>query len=757
MSETIKATLLWGLKKVLTLVAALALLLWGLALLSFNTSDTSPNNVALQEPQNLLGGAGALIADTSLQMIGIGVAALFIFLARQIITFWQLGMFATTRKQLFAVFLALLGLSFSHALWPLGVSAEAPQAGGILGQVLLSPAQMALALLPASFAPYMQPLAYSVGLLIFLISVMLGLYSAGWLAQSISRLKQIIGLIWHGCYRMIIFLIRREGAHAKTKSKRKISSPRKKPVSEGSQAEEQDQEVENSSSKPSSPKSRGRSGAGKFKLPPLSLLQPHKNAQASEPDPKSLEENATRLEEVLNEFGIVGDIKDVRTGPVVTLYELEPGPGIRSSRVVGLAEDIARSMGAISCRVAPVPGANIIGIELPNEARQTVSLHELLNSTAYKKSEFHLALALGKDIGGAPVLTDLARMPHLLVAGTTGSGKSVGVNSMILSLLYRLTPEECRLILVDPKMLELSIYDGIPHLLAPVVTDPKKAVVALKWAVQEMENRYRKMAKMNVRNIDGYNERMAEAIAKDRPLSRQVQTGFHPETGEAIYEMEEIVPEKLPYIVVIIDEMADLMMVAGKDIEAAVQRLAQMARAAGIHVITATQRPSVDVITGTIKANFPSRISFKVTSKIDSRTILGEQGAEQLLGQGDSLFMDTASSRRVHSPFVSDAEVESVVEFLKAQAIPEYIESVTAAPPEENDDTEQSKEDAAHSLYDQAVAIVARDRRASTSYIQRRLSIGYNRAATLIEQMEDEGVISPPNASGKREVLVEDH
>ena len=492
-----------------------------------------------------------------------------------------------------------------------------------------------------------------------------------------------------------------------------------------------------------------------YELPPLRLLTEHKKPrQTSNLSKDALEANARMLETVLADFGIKGTIGQVRPGPVVTLYELEPAAGVRSSRVVGLADDIARSMSAVSARVAPVPGSNVIGIELPNQTRELVSLRELLSSSDFESGKAKLTMALGKDIGGAPVMSDLAKMPHLLVAGTTGSGKSVGINTMILSLLYRLTPDQCRLILVDPKMLELSVYDDIPHLLAPVVTEPKKAVVALKWVVQEMENRYRKMAKIGVRNIDGFNERMRDAQSTGETLSRRVQTGFDPESGEAIYEDEIIETEILPFIVVVIDEMADLMMVAGKEIEAAVQRLAQMARAAGVHLITATQRPSVDVITGTIKANFPSRISFQVTSKIDSRTVLGEQGAEQLLGQGDMLYMGGGGRvQRVHGPFVSDEEVEKVVSFLKKQGVPEYIEQVTQEP-EEAPDMEISSGD---DLYDQAVAIVTRDGRASTSYVQRRLSIGYNRAARLIEQMEEQGVISPPNHAGKREILAGKH
>ncbi len=493
-----------------------------------------------------------------------------------------------------------------------------------------------------------------------------------------------------------------------------------------------------------------------FQLPQLSLLSPPPASGVNnEHRPGELEVNARQLEGVLEDFGVKGDIINVCPGPVVTLYELEPAPGIKSSRVISLADDIARSMSAVSARVAVVPGRNAIGIELPNISRETVFLREMLSSSDFEKAKGKLPVCLGKTIGGEPIIVDLARMPHLLIAGTTGSGKSVGINTMILSLLYRMTPEQCRLIMIDPKMLELSVYDGIPHLLSPVVTDPAKAVVALKWAVREMEDRYRKMSKIGVRKLDGFNTRVAEANKKGETITRTVQTGFDRETGEAIYESESFELEPLPFIVIVVDEMADLMMVAGKDIEGAIQRLAQMARAAGIHLIMATQRPSVDVITGTIKANFPTRISFQVTSKIDSRTILGEQGAEQLLGMGDMLYMAGGGRlRRLHGPFVNDNEVEDVVRHLKEQGAPDYLESVTEEPEEVEGLSELGS--SGDELYDRAVNIVLSDRKASTSYIQRRLSIGYNRAATLIERMELEGVISPANHAGKREVLVGD-
>ncbi len=504
-------------------------------------------------------------------------------------------------------------------------------------------------------------------------------------------------------------------------------------------------------------------GSDEYRFPPLDLLGEPDPADANQIDQEALAQNARLLETVLQDFGVKGEIVQVRPGPVVTLYELEPAAGVKSSRVIGLADDIARSMSAIAARVAVVPGRNVIGIELPNSRRETVHLHEILASSDFEKNTGKLNMSLGKDIGGTPVIADLSKMPHLLIAGTTGSGKSVGVNAMILSLLYRMKPEECRFIMIDPKMLELSIYDGIPHLLTPVVTDPHKAVVALKWAVREMEDRYRAMSQVGVRNIAGYNKRIKEAAAKGEQLTRRVQTGFDPETGKPIFEDQELPMEPLPFIVIIVDEMADLMLVAGKDVEASIQRLAQMARAAGLHLIMATQRPSVDVITGTIKANFPTRISYSVTSKIDSRTILGEMGAEQLLGQGDMLYMGQGGRlQRVHGPFVSDEEVESIVKHLRDQGDPAYLETVTEEPEEDPVAAYMAGGNAGaggggsdDDLYNQAVGIVLREKKASTSFIQRKLSIGYNRAARIIEQMEENGVVSAANHVGKREVLME--
>jgi len=544
------------------------------------------------------------------------------------------------------------------------------------------------------------------------------------------------------------------------------ASPSLAPLSDAD-LDEDDDDVDETPSAIRAPRKKAvsratpRKSSDKFELPPISVLTLPKASDRQPLNKSELDANSRALEGVLSDFGVRGEIVKAHPGPVVTLYELEPAPGIKSSRVIGLADDIARSMSALSARVAVVPGRNAIGIELPNPHREKVYLRELLAAKDGNESVAKLPLCLGKNIGGESIIVDLARMPHLLIAGTTGSGKSVAINTMILSLVYRLRPDQCRLIMVDPKMLELSVYDGIPHLLTPVVTDPKKAVVALKWAVREMEERYKKMSKLGVRNIDGYNARLSEAKSKGEELTRTVHTGFDKESGKAIYEDEKLDLDPLPYIVIIVDEMADLMMVAGKDIEGAVQRLAQMARAAGLHVILATQRPSVDVITGTIKANFPTRISFQVTSKIDSRTILGEMGAEQLLGQGDMLYMAGGGRiSRVHGPFVSDEEVEKVVRHLKTQGAPEYLEAVTAEEPVDEDgavfDASAMGGDGGGDLFAQAVAIVKRDRKASTSYIQRRLQIGYNRAASLMERMELEGIVGQPNHAGKREILVEE-
>jgi S-DNA-T family DNA segregation ATPase FtsK/SpoIIIE len=773
------------------------------ALITHDPTDPSWNTAGPSEARNLLGYPGALISDVLSQSLGLANLALVTVLAAWGFRFMSQRPVDGLAIRIAALPLALLVLADVLAalpapdFWPLRSGL-----GGFSGE-LLARQLIALDLVEPAYRPYVDACLGVIAVMTILwchgvtwgewLSFMRKLPSRVWRAVKIggrggqigsravgAGLGATAGLARRG---LEAARARREpslGANEASPLKRtrveeapgeklQPRSPAPEPATApekpaGPQVETQADSARSKRRAAARQESLDLAPAGEYRMPQLSLLAPPSAEVSGGPDKDTLEANARMLESVLQDFGVKGEIVKVRSGPVVTLYELEPAPGTKSSRVIGLADDIARSMSAISVRVAVVPGRNVIGIELPNANREMVYLREIFEAAGYEKSGAKLPIALGKDIGGTPVVVDLAKMPHLLIAGTTGSGKSVAVNTMILSLLYRLTPEQCRLIMVDPKMLELSIYDGIPHLLSPVVTDPKKAVVALKWAVREMETRYRAMSKLGVRNIDGYNARLAEARKKGEVLKRRVQTGFDPDTGKPVFEDEALDLTPLPYIVVVIDEVADLMLVAGKDIEGAVQRLAQMARAAGIHVIMATQRPSVDVITGTIKANFPTRISFQVTSKIDSRTILGEQGAEQLLGQGDMLHMAGGGRiTRVHGPFVSDEEVEDVVLHLRAQGEPEYNDSIT----EEDEvgdplapyglgvgDAEGGSGD---ELYDQAVAIVARERKASTSFIQRHLKIGYNRAATIIERMESDGVVSPANHVGKREVLVGDH
>ena len=773
---------------IITLVAVIAT---SIALITWSVQDPSLNQAINRPVNNFMGHPGAILSDILMQLFGLASLALVApagFLGLKLVSatkinfirwrlfFWIIGALSTA---------AILGALPIVGSWPLPIGL-----GGIVGDAILA----FIATLPPVQGLPIKPFA----LLAFGIFALFGLAAGSgisfsrkssydemleadddWVEEVESEQKSnltdrfknlFIPFIISG--RFIAGLFSRfRSSEDVVETTRERQSKRREPgfdytPSGENEHEEIEQEpiVEPRRSRSPTKTLKPKKSSNQLELytfPPVGLLTEAKKSVGPVMSSEALEDNARQLESVLDDFGVKGDVGNVRPGPVVTLYELEPAPGIKSSRVVGLADDIARSMSAVSARVAVVPGRNAIGIELPNQKRETVYLRELINNEDFVESQMKLALALGKTIGGEPVIVDLARMPHLLVAGTTGSGKSVAINTMILSLLYRLKPEECRLIMVDPKMLELSVYDGIPHLLTPVVTDPRKAVVALKWAVREMEERYKKMSKLGVRNIDGFNARVGEAKAKGEQITRTVQTGFDRDTGEAIFENEVMELEPLPFIVVIVDEMADLMMVAGKDIEGAIQRLAQMARAAGIHVILATQRPSVDVITGTIKANFPTRISFQVTSKIDSRTILGEQGAEQLLGQGDMLFMAGGGRiSRVHGPFVSDGEVEKIVTHLKLQGRPNYLEEVTR---EDQADIEDggavfdngSFGSAGQDLYDQAVAIVLRDRKASTSYIQRRLQIGYNRAASIMERMEDEGVVGAPNHAGKREILME--
>ncbi|HMK70595.1 MAG TPA: DNA translocase FtsK 4TM domain-containing protein, partial [Xanthobacteraceae bacterium] len=738
----------------LAMMAALALATW-------SVRDPSLSHAINAPVRNLLGRPGAIAADLMMQLLGLGSLALLLPIA--VWGYRLLGHRPLGRERLRAVAWllgAVLAAAFASCLprgsrWPLPSGL-----GGVIGDAVLR--------LPAIFLG--APLSGS-----YRLGAAIGLGIAAFAAFAVAA-----GMIWRGAadeeekdagdleddsawiplgrlmhamlsVRSRLLRVLRRGARVqpmrgKTAIERHVE-PRLEPRFDGMLEPHADDDTEDESvavRKPRKVARAARRWSGGYALPSLNLLATPRPSERSSLSAELIQENATTLEGVLADFGVRGDIINARPGPVVTLYELEPAPGIKSSRVISLADDIARSMSALSTRVAVVSGRNAIGIELPNPTREKVYLRELLASRDYAETTARLPLCLGKGIGGEAVLVDLSRMPHLLIAGTTGSGKSVAINTMILSLVYRLHPHQCRLIMVDPKMLELSVYDGIPHLLTPVVTDPRKAVVALKWAVREMEERYKRMSKLGVRNIDGYNARVAEANAKGEKLTRTVHTGYDRETGEAIYEKEELDLEPLPYIVVVVDEMADLMMVAGKDIEGAMQRLSQMARAAGLHVILATRRPSVDVITGTIKANFPTRISFQVTSKIDSRTILGEQGAEQLLGQGDMLYMAGGGRiSRVHGPFVSDEEVEKVVRHLKAQGVPQYLEAVTAEDTLEDGtavfDSTAMGEDGEGDLYQQAVQIVVRDRKASTSYIQRRLQIGYNRAASLMERMEKEG------------------
>ena len=736
-------------------------LLLAAILISANSQDPSFNTASGQEVHNLLGPLGAEFA--TLLYDGFGIIAGLLSL---ILLVW--GLRIMMQKHLKRWRLRLLGLLVSLLCLSAGAHGllapiQATADGGMTGRLIFE------AIIPLAGQiswPEWVPLRVLIASLFTLFGTGIYIWSS---AVSYRHIARSVGLARH--FRWLVPTLPKPAlsradtpvtaAEKPKKKKRKSAAPRKEPVilDTGLAEEMADTgEGKTAASKPRAQTAFDFQGDGRFKLPPLKLLKTPPKA-GSGPDNDELNDNASRLKQVLEDFRIQGEIDEVRYGPVVTRYGLNPAPGTKSQRVIALADDIARSMSALAVRVAVVPGQNVIGIELPNDMRETVLLRHILDHPDWAAESGKLPLALGKDIAGGPVIADLARMPHLLVAGTTGSGKSVGINGMILSLLYRYRPEECRLIMIDPKMLELSVYDGIPHLLTPVVTDPSKAVMALKWAVREMENRYRNMAKMGVRNIDGYNERLAEARDKGDMLTRRVQTGFDPETGKPVFEEEILDLAPLPYIVVLIDEVADLMMVAGKEIEAAVQRLAQMARAAGIHVIMATQRPSVDVITGTIKANFPTRISFQVTSRIDSRTILGEQGAEQLLGRGDMLFMEGGGRIvRVHGPFVDDREVEEVANFLRQQGEPEYNESVTEETEAADAPLAAGNGGAAvasgNSLYDEAVALVIREQKASTSFVQRHLKIGYNRAATLIEEMESAGVISAANHVGKRDVLI---
>jgi DNA segregation ATPase FtsK/SpoIIIE, S-DNA-T family len=756
-----------ALKRASLAVAAAIVGAYGLgAVVTYSPEDPSLNTASSGATHNIFGGPGAMLADLSIQILGAAAPLAFAALLAA-------GVMRIIRRQLVAringrrILVSLIGILLLAAAasviptpegWPLAVGF-----GGLLGDGMAGFIAGAASMPGLPFPHILTGIVCAIG----------GIVATGWAFQIRGEDVKNAAAVAQRAAQGGAQVTQRAIGYVQEKARRPVEDETRRITQEtpripraarparppqAPRAEDAPRRERPAPKAPKKDKPHASFHFGReFELPDTDLLTTPKQ-RSTQHDPQTLHTMSRQLETVLADFGVQGEVLSARPGPVVTLFEFEPAAGVKSSRVIGLSDDIARTMNATAARVAVIPGRNAIGIELPNTKRETVFLRSLLNSPSFAGVQGDLPLALGETIEGDPFSADLTKMPHLLIAGTTGSGKSVGINAMILSLLYRHSPDECRFIMIDPKMLELSVYEGIPHLLHPVVTDPKKAVVALKWTVREMEDRYRRMSKLGVRNITGYNDRVRDALERGERLERTVHAGFDPTSGEPIYETRELPLEPMPYIVVVIDEMADLMITAGKEIEAAVQRLAQMARAAGIHVIMATQRPSVDVITGTIKANFPTRISYQVTSKIDSRTILGEQGAEQLLGMGDLLFMAGGGRiRRLHGPFVTDAEVERVVDMLKAQGAPIYRSEVTEEPNDNADDNPElfDAEATDGDLFDRAVEIVRRDRKASTSYLQRRLSIGYNRAATLIERMEKEGVISEANAAGKREILLD--
>ncbi len=731
------------------------------ALISYRPEDPSFNSATEVAPTNIAGTIGAYVSDMLLQGFGLAAALLV-----PIFFVWGLRrLFARPTGQprraiLLTLAAVLLGAIALGLAWPAPIGPLDSGAGGVVG---LAAARGASALSwPAGFDPAVAALA---GAVLFGIGALgLFLWGIGPRRDELGSLTALFG----GLRRPEVQDTDGDGAESAQVPRREARPTRANPLPPV-EAETTQRRIAGPAPRPQprrdAPDRQPGLGLGdRADLPPLALLKPPPKGAATVVDEAALEQNARLLEAVLDDYGVKGRIVGLAQGPVVTLYELEPAAGIKASRVIGLADDIARSMSAISARVAVIPGRNVIGIELPNMRREMVSLSELVAADAFQSSSATLPMILGKDISGGPVIADLAPMPHLLIAGTTGSGKSVGLNAMILSLLYRLRPDQCRMIMIDPKMLELSVYDDIPHLLSPVVTEPAKAIRALKWAVEQMEERYRNMAHINVRSLSGYNEKVREALKQGKPFTKRVQTGWDDE-GKPVFEDVTLPLEPLPLIVVVVDELADLMMTAGKEVEFLIQRLAQKARAAGIHLIMATQRPSVDVITGVIKANLPTRISFQVTSKIDSRTILGEMGAEQLLGKGDMLYMPGGKQVvRVHGPFVSDEEVEAVARHWKAQGSPDYVSGVTEEP-EGADGFEGIGGGASAGkmgvagdgdILSQAIQIVATSRKATISYLQRQLRIGYNSAARLIDQMEEMGLVSSPDHVGRREVLMDE-
>ena len=701
------------------------------SIVTYNSLDKSLNTISDSPPENILGIPGAYASDIMVQFFGI----LSVIIPIIFIVFGFYKVINKLKTPWIKFIIITFGLFFLSSLFE-----KIYGAGGLVGSIALGEIEALIYKISLGINTnllenniFIYTFFSFIGLLSSLLITYGLLPGAGknYTDHAIST-KEIIEEIPEKITKI-------------KKKKRTIFQPIIK----------KDKKVNNEVKEKSSQVFENASG---YVLPELDLLSEvpseRKENKVSE---RQINENRALLTTTLSDFGINGKIISVNPGPFVTLYELEPAPGVKSSRVISLADDISRSMSSTSARIAVIPGKNSIGIELPNDNKETVYLREILESDHFVNKNGGIPLSLGKNIGGDPTIADLSRMPHLMIAGTTGSGKSVGINGMILSILYRFRPDECRLIMVDPKMIELSVYDGIPHLLSPVITNPKKAVVGLKWVVREMDDRYNRMSKLSVRTMEAFNEKAEDYRRKGKKFKRKIHTGYDDETGQPLYSEEEIEPKRMPFIVVVIDEMADLMLVARNDIEHLVQSLAQKARAAGIHLIMATQRPSVDVVTGTIKANFPTRIAFQVASKIDSRTILNEMGAEQLLGMGDMLYMsDGGKVVRVHGPFVSDDEVERVVGFIRKQETPEYIESITRDEEDGNSVTSPQGE-SEDALFSQAVSIIIKDKRVSTSYIQRKLQIGYNRAARIIEEMEEKGIISAPNSQGKREIIGQDN
>ena len=727
----------------------LAILTFGL-LFSYSPLDPSLNNITSQEAQNIFGNIGASVADLLVQIFGSLSYVLLLFLltwSYKLIVFKKLPFFAIN---FFAGLISLLILNLIFLTYEINIYYS------FISSEL--------------YFNFIEPMAikenlYSEIFFILIIIILFFVFFVFACALDYSDWKKIISSVWISCkfifkiiFGFIKFFIAKNKKNSFMASKETNLSTEEKIEPKVDFESLKNENVSNyinvnkDSSEIIQKKMSFKEDTG-YIPPIIDILSTPKVSATSLVSQEEMDNNASRLQEILADFKIEGEIIKVSPGPVVTMYELQPAPGTKASKIIGLSDDIARNMSAISARVAVIPGKNVIGIEMPNNTQEAVFLSELFKKEKFISSKDNLLLALGKDIGGNAFFADLATMPHLLIAGTTGSGKSVGINVMILSILYRLSPEECKFILIDPKMLELSVYEGVPHLITPVVTNPKKAITALKWVVKEMEGRYQKMSLLGVRNIESYNQRIKEAVKNKETISRKVPAGLNPDTGQAKFENINIELNKMPFIVVVVDEMADLMMVAGKEIEHTIQRLSQMARAAGIHLIMATQRPSVDVITGTIKANFPTRISFQVSSKFDSRTILGAEGSERLLGKGDMLLMmGGGRTTRIHGPFVSDKEVEQIVASLKKQGLPEFIDDITKEDEEDEisfDDNSSGKDE----LFQQCLDIISREGKASTSLLQRKLQIGYNRAARIMDQLEESGFISPANHVGKREVF----